>query len=196
MPLQQVQGVQIFGRSKESPVTSTTASSRENLNVDAVIAGDVPSGTTNSGNPVQVGGTAKTTNPTAVADGQRVGATFDKLGKQVVVGSIRELKGNQQTSISSSTAETTIVSAAASAFLDVYGLIITNTSATVTKVTIKDATGGTTRAVFEVPATDTRGFMVPESGAVCQATTGANWTAICGTSVATIEITALFVKNT
>lgn len=139
---------------------------------------------------------AKTANPSAATDGNLVGALADKLGKQVVVGSIRDLKGVQQTTITSSTSETTIVTAVASTFLDLYGLILTNTSATVTKVTIKDSTAGTTRAVIEVPATDTRGFMLPESGGIAQATVNNNWTATCGTSVASIEITALYVKNT
>lgn len=148
-----------------------------------------------SGNPIKVGGQARTTNPTAVADGDRSNFITDDLGKLVVVGSIRDLKGVQQTTITSSTSETTIVTAVASTFLDLYGLIITNTSATVTKVTIKDSTTGTTRAVFEIPATETRGFMLPESGGIPQASVNNNWTATCGTSVASVEITALYVKN-
>lgn len=159
------------------------------------IQGNAANAATDVGNPVKIGGVARTANPTAVTDGQRVDATFDKLGKQVVVGSIRALKGVQQTTITSSTSETTIVTAIASTFADLYGLIITNTSATVTKVTIKDATAGTTRAVLEVPPTDTRGFMLPESGAIPQAVVNNNWTATCGTSVASIEITALYVQN-
>lgn len=158
-------------------------------------AGDTASGATDAGNPVKMGGLAKTANPTAVTDGQRVAALFDKLGKQIVVGAVRDLKGMQSTTITSSTAETTIVTAVASTFLDLYGLVITNTSATVTKVTIKDSTAGTTRAVFEVPATDTRGFMLPVDSALPQATVNTAWTATCGTSVASVEIAAYYVKN-
>jgi len=159
------------------------------------IQGDVANAATDAGNPVKIGGVGKTANPTAVTDGQRVNAIFDKLGKQIVVGAIRVLKGNQQTKITSSTSETTIVTAVASTFLDLYGLSIANTSATGTKVTIKDATAGTTRFVFYVPATDTRGFMLPVDSAHNQAAVNNNWTATCGTSVADIEITALFVQN-
>jgi hypothetical protein len=164
--------------------------------VQAASAGDVASGSSDSGNPLKIGGVGKTANPTAVTDGQRVNALFDKLGKQVVVGSIRDLKGVQQTTITSSTAETTVVTSVASTFLDVYGVIVTNISATVTKVTFKDATAGTTRFVIEVPATETRGFMLTESAAIPQASSGNNWTATCGTSVASIEITMLYIKNT
>jgi hypothetical protein len=159
------------------------------------VGGDTASGATDAGNPAKIGGLAKTANPTAVTDGQRVAALFDKLGKQVVVGAIRDLKGMQSTTITSSTSETTIVTAVASTFLDLYGLVLTNTSATATKVTIKDSTAGTTRAVYEVPAGDTRGFMLPVDSALPQATVNTAWTATCGTSVASVEIAAYYVKN-
>lgn len=164
-----------------------------------ITGGDVASGTTDSGNPTKIGGVARTTNPTAVSDGQRVGASFDKLGKQVVVGSVRELKGKQTTIITSSTSETTIVTAgAAGVFNDVYKLIIANTSATATEVTIRDTTTGTGNSLepFYVPAGDTRGFTLAESGANPQTTAASNWTAQCGTSVASIKITAHYIKNT
>lgn len=182
------------------PVSLTSVPSHAVTNagtfaVQAASAGDVAAAQNDSGNPIKIGGVGKTSNPAAVADGQRVNGLFDKLGKQVVAGSIRDLKGIQQTIITSSISETTIVTAVASTFLDVYGLIITNTSASACKVTIKDATAGTTRAVFNVPAGDTRGFMLPESAAIPQAVVNNNWTATCGTSVTSIEITALYVKN-
>lgn len=138
---------------------------------------------------------AKTSNPTAASDGNLTGALADKLGKQVVVGSIRDLKGNQFTTITSSTSETTVVTAVASTFLDVYGVIVENTSATASKVTFKDSTGGTTQFEIYVPAGDTRGFMLPESAAFKQTTVNTNWTATCGTSVASIVISMLYVKN-
>lgn len=159
------------------------------------VVGPTASGASLTASPVTTGGLAKTANPTAVSDGQVVNSLYDKLGKQVVVGSLRDLKSNQQTTITSSTGETTIVTADATNFLDLYGLILTNTSATGTKVTIKDSTAGTTRMVIYCPATDTRGFMLPESAAHKQAANNNNWTATCGTSVASMEITALFVKN-
>lgn len=148
-----------------------------------------------SGNPVKIGGQARTTNPTAVSDADRSNFITDKLGKQVVVGSIRDLKTTQQTTITSSTSETTVLTAVASTFLDIYGVIVTNTSATATKVTFKDATAGTTRFVIQVPATETRGFMLPESAAHNQASVNNNWTATAGTSVASLEITIMAVKN-
>jgi hypothetical protein len=181
--------------SSDAAVVSVGAALPAGTNTIGGVAGDTASGASDAGNPIKTGGLAKTANPTAVTDGQRVASLFDKLGKQVVVGAIRDLKGMQSTTITSSTSETTIVTAAASTFLDLYGLVITNTSATVTKVTIKDSTAGTTRAVFEIPATDTRGFMLPVDSALPQATVNTNWTATCGTSVASVEIAAYYVKN-
>lgn len=108
----------------------------------------------------------------------------------------RDNLGNQATTITSSTSETTIITADATYKLDLYGLVLTNTSATATKVTIKDSTEGTTRFVFQVPATDTRGFMLPVDSAHKQAAANNNWTVTCGTSVADLVVTALFVKNT
>lgn len=157
--------------------------------------GNVAHDAADAGDPLKIGGQARTTNPTAVADADRVNATFDKLGKQIVVGAIRELKGRQATTITSSTAETTIVTAVASTFLDLYGLIIANTSATGVEVSIRDATAGSVIETFYVPANDTRGFMLPVDSAVPQAAVNNNWTAQCGASVASIKITAMYVKN-
>lgn len=148
-----------------------------------------------SGNPVKIGGKARTAPPTAVAASDRVDAMYDIYGKQIVREALREDLGNQQTTITSSTGETTIVTADATYKLDLYGLVITNISSTYTKVTIKDSTSGTTRFVFSVPAQETRGFSVSPSGAHKQNAANNNWTATCGTSVASIEITAMWVRS-
>lgn len=160
------------------------------------VGGDTANAATDAGNPIKIGGIGHTANPTAVTDGQRVAATFDKLGKQVVVGAIRDLKGMQQTQISASTSETTIVTAVASTFLDLYGLILANTGATTTKVSIRDDTAGTVRAIIEVPTLETRGFMLPVDSALPQTAVNKNWTATCASSTTALEVTALFVKNT
>lgn len=160
------------------------------------VYGDTAAAASDAGNPVKIGGVGKTANPTAVTDGQRVNAIFDKLGKQIVVGAIRDLKGVTQTSVSNTTSETTIVAAVASTFCDLYGLILANTGATTTKVTIKDATSGTVRAIIEVPTLETRGFILPVDSAIPQATVNNNWTATCASATTAMEVTAMWVKNT
>lgn len=159
------------------------------------VGGVTANGASKTGNPVRIGAVAHTANPTAVTDGQAVDLMADKLGKQVTVGSIRDLKANQVTTITASTAETTIVTSVASVFLDMYGLIISNTSATAVNVAIKDVTAGTTRFNFAVPAGDTRGFMLPEGGAIKQSAVTNNWTATVSASVTSVIITALTVQN-
>lgn len=183
------------GNFKVAVVESTVTQPVSGTITASNASGDVAHDGVDSGNPVKIGGQARTTNPTAVASADRVNAIFDKTGKQIVVGAIRELKGVQQTTITSSTTEATVVTAVASTFLDVYGVIVTNTSATVTKVSFKDATSGTVRFVLEIPATETRGFMLAVDSAIPQATVNNNWTATCGTSVASVEITMLYVQN-
>ena len=185
-------GANVIGSISNTSFTATQATA---ANLNAQVAGDVASGSSDSGNPVKQGAVAHTAAPTAVTDGQRVNLIADKVGKQVVVGSIRDLKGNQFTTITSSTSETTVITAVASTFLDVYGCIVENTSASGSKVTFKDSTAGTTQFEIYVPAGDTRGFMLPESAAFKQTTVNNNWTATCGTSVASIVISMLYVKN-
>lgn len=159
------------------------------------VGGVTAAAASSTGNPVRVGMIGRTTNPTAVTDGQVANAVADKLGKQVVVGSLRDLKNNQITTITASVAETTIVTSVTSVFVDLYGIIITNTSATAVNVAIKDATAGTTRFNIAVPAGDTRGFMLNESAAIKQTAVTNNWTATVSASVTSVIITALTVQN-
>jgi len=172
-----------------------TATQATAANLNAQVVGNVAAGNTDSGNSVKVGGVAYlTTNPTAVATAQRADFITDKLGKQIVAGSVRGLKGAQYTTLATTT-ETAILTGVTGVFLDIYGLVLANSSATASLVTVRTATAGTTAANFYVPAGDTRGFMLPESAAVNQATAGTNWTATLGTSVSSFYITALYVQN-
>lgn len=129
------------------------------------------------------------------ATGDYGAVSIDTSGILITAGAPRLLKGRQVTTITSSTSETTIVTAVASTFLDIYGLVLSNTSATATEVTVRDATAGGTISSFMVPAGDTRGFMLPLDSAVPQATVNNNWTATCGSSVASLKISALYVKR-
>lgn len=100
----------------------------------------------------------------------------------------------QKTTITN-TSETTIVTADANYYLDLYFIVISNTSATAVNVTIKDATAGTTRFIIPVPAGDMKGFVIPSADAYPQAAKNNNWTATCSGSVSSVEITAKCIKN-
>lgn len=173
---------------------SLTVDNAGTFAVQAASAGDVANDSADSGNPVKIGGQARTTNPTAVADADRVNAAFDKIGRQIVVtGHVRELTGVKQTTITSSVAETTIVTAVASTFLDLVNLSITNSSASATLVTLKDATAGTTRGIWSIAAGG--GISISFPTPLAQAAVNNNWTITCGTSVASIYVVAQYVKN-
>jgi hypothetical protein len=107
----------------------------------------------------------------------------------------RSLRARQFTTITSSTAETTIVSAIASTFNDLYGLVLANTSVTATEVTIRDTTGGNSALRFMVPIGGTIVFTIPVDSAIPQTTVNTNWTAQCTTSVDSLKITSLYVKR-
>lgn len=160
-----------------------------------MVVGNLASDSVDAGNPVKIGFIAMTTHPTAVASLDRVNGMSDKFGRQVVQNALRENRGNQYTQISASTAETTIVTADATNMRDLYGLIIGNSSATATSVTIRDSTAGTTRMIISIPANETRGFMLPSCDGHKQAAINTAWTAQSSVSVAALNITALVTNN-
>lgn len=163
--------------------------------VFANVRGNVASGSADSGNPVKIGGVAATSNPTAVSNGQRVNAMYDKLGKQVTVGALREQKSDQLATLSNTTETTIVTAGGAGVFNDLYALVITNKSATTVFVDIRDTTGGTIMMTLAAPASDTRGWTVPVDSAMAQTTANTNWTAQLSGAVSSVVITALFVKN-
>lgn len=159
------------------------------------VGGHVAHDAADVGNPVKIGGKARTTNPTAVADADRVDATYDDIGRAVIVPhAVRDLVGHQTTTIASSTSETTIVTAAGSGvFADLVNLTITNATATACTATLKDATSGTTRAIYALAASGgvAIAFQVP----LPQTTANNNWTITLSSGAVTVYIHAVFVKN-
>jgi hypothetical protein len=177
-----------------SPVLSAQINGSVALTGTSPITGDIAHDASDSGNPVKIGGQARQTNPTAVADGDRVNAIFDDLGRQVVVlNGIRDLMSRQATTLTSTTAETTIVTGTASVFHDLANLVITNSSATATVVTIRDATA--TSPVMVVAIAANGGAVIPFNCPLKQTVVNNNWTAQCSVSVASIEVFAQFITN-
>lgn len=142
------------------------------------------------------GGLAQTALPTAATAGNLTGQLFDKFGRQVILsGTIRDLRGTQTTTISASTSETTIVTAAASTFNDLTMLVVSNTSAsTNTRIDFRDTTGGSVLfSLWSQAGAPPAGFAL--SGAIPQTTVNTNWTAQCATSTTDIRVYAVFEKN-
>ncbi len=166
----------------------------DNTPFAVLAAGSVAHAAADSGNPVKVGGKARTANPAAVTDGQRVDAGFDKLGRQLVVaGQVRELIGVQHTQIVNSSAETTIVTAIAATFCDLVGLVITNQSATAVNCTLKDSAAGTTRGIFALAANG--GIVIQYARPVPQAAVNTAWTLTLSSAAVTVNVQTLFEKN-
>ena len=187
-------GTNLIGKVGIDQTTPGTTNGVSVTNTSLAAVGTTASGSSLTSNPVTVGGLAKTALPTAVSDGQVVNAMGDKFGRQVVIpGTFRDLVGTQTTTISSSTSETTIVTAVASTFLDLTALVISNTSATATRIDFRDTTAGSILFSLYIPAGDVRGVAFQRP--VPQTSVNTNWTAQCGTSVADIRVYAVFDKN-
>ena len=121
------------------------------------------SGNTITGSaPVKIGGIVRTTNPTATLDGDRVSASFDSLGRQLVTHyQVRYLVKTAYVQLSNGT-ETTLLAGAAGAFFDLVSITCANTSsaalgaATDVDIDIRDATGGGVVASIVVQDQDTK----------------------------------------
>lgn len=198
--------VKIGGKGYSSAPTAVTANDRVNAYFDQqgrlcifsdqslISVGNVAAGSSDSGNPVKVGGVAKTAIPTARSDGQRVDFIADDVGRQVVCPhQLRDLCSDQHTIITSTTAATTVVTADASHMLDLTDLILTNLSSTGSEVQLLDDDGTTIRASWYVPANDSRGmvFATPFK----QTAVNKTWKVKTVTSIASLRVTAKFFKN-
>jgi hypothetical protein len=174
-----------------------TGSLRVNIASDQVAIATTPAGNVahdgaDSGNPIKVGFKALDSKPTAVAAADRTDAYATLDGRLLTD---RCPAGNfiyQQTTITSSVAETTIVTAVASKHRDLLGLVVTNSSATALIVTLKDSTGGTTRAIYAIAANG--GIVIPFTMYQLAAVNN-NWTLTCGTSVASVYVVATFMER-
>ena len=157
------------------------------------VAGTAAAGATASGNPVQVGVLAATAIQTARTAGQMVIPASDKIGRYVGSNEqIRDLTTMAPMVTLTSTTETTIVAAVASIFNDLRGLLITNTSATGTRIDFRTVAAGTVVLSVYVPPTTTITVALPVVAK--QATVNTAWTAQLGTAVTDVRITAFAIQ--
>ncbi|TDK63563.1 hypothetical protein [Sapientia aquatica] len=156
------------------------------------VGGAVAAGGAITSNPVRIGGVAYTANPAAATTGTTANMMLDKMGRVAVVqGHVRDLVGKQATTITSSTAATTIITAGgAGVFNDITRLTVTNGSATATAITLSD---GTYSEVFNCAAGG--GFNIEFNPPMPATTAATAWTITCGTSVASIYVGTTYVKN-
>lgn len=141
-------------------------------------------------------GISRTANPTAIADGSTVKASFDDLGRQVITPyQVRDLVNTAYITTTTGI-ETTLLAAVAGVNLDLVQIVCANQSDAVVDIDFRAVTAGSVEFSLTVPADNTAGFIpaVPWP----QAATGNNWTAdVAGSDVSntTVNISALFIRN-
>ncbi len=146
----------------------------------------------------QLGSGVYNSTPPSPATGQAVALQVDSQGNLLVntegSGAAATI-GSQTTQITSSSSETTIVSAgAAGIYNDILGFQITNQSATAVTVTIKDSTSGTTRKVYDLAANG--GIVVHFDPPLPQSGANANWTATLSVNTVTVDVNVDFIATT
>jgi hypothetical protein len=157
------------------------------------VAGDVADAATDSGNPVKLGAVAYTTSRTSVTNGQRVNLNADHQGNLIVTPiKPREFIRTQVTAITVNTETTVITAGGAGVFNDIVSLAITNSSATTVTATLKDATAGTTRGQYVVPAGGGIVLNFPTPLAQ-QAAANNNWTITSSAAVSSLIVSAVYV---
>ncbi len=160
-----------------------------------VSAGAVAHDGVDSGNPVKVGGKARSADAAAVATGDRADLYMDLLGKVVVVPQApRALLGCASVTLTTTT-ETTLLSAGgAGIFVDLSWVCITNTSATAVRVDFRPATAGTVGLSVLAPAG--LNVMMPfVEVPFLQTTANNNWTVQLGAAVTDVRISAGSLKR-
>lgn len=147
------------------------------LGVNNDIQGDVADDAADTGNPVKEGGVARTGLRTPVADGDRVDASYDKEGRKVTAPhGIRENEVRNEITLTNTTETEVLAAGGAGVFLDVTGILVSNTSNTTLRVLLRDVLSGT--VVISPPAASGGGgsaplMLVP----LPQATANSQWTA-------------------
>ncbi len=135
-------------------------------------------------------GVARQSLPATTPDNVPILPMMDSVGREISAGACpRDLVAQQQTTITNSASETTIMSAVSGQNVDLTSLDITNASAAAVTVTIKDATAGTTRAMYDIAA---NGGMVKlwTTPFMQAAAVNNNWTATLSNATTTVHITA------
>jgi hypothetical protein len=123
--------------------------------LSTVAAGDLAHDAVDSGNPVKIGGMARSTEPSAVsASGDRVNAIFDLVGKLIVLPYANPenfVSGAITTAMTGTTTTSLIAAPAAGLRNYITQITVSNAHATVgTDVIIQDGSGGTT--LYTIPA--------------------------------------------
>jgi len=164
----------------------------------AVVGDIIADAADTEGAPIKIGGIARQANPTAVAAGDRVSASFDDIGRQVMRPlQVRDLIKTAYATLTSGSAygtETTLLASGAGKILDLIYMMGTNDSDAAVTIDFRASTAGTVLAKLRIPANGTAGvaLSVPIPGPWADHTWTIDGEDITGTNVA---ITALFSEE-
>lgn len=175
-------------------VSATTVTVTGSLTSSVAVGPTVADEADDGNAPVQIGGIARTANPTAVAANDVVKATFDKIGRQIIRPvQVRDLINTAYVSLTTGT-ETTFLAGVASTFLDLIYVMGTNNSDAAVTVDLRSATGGGIVTSIRIPANGTAGVSlnVPIPQNVAADTWTADLPDITGT---TVTLSALFSRE-
>ena len=172
-------------RATPVPVSGTVTASNT--------AGDVAHDGVDSGNPLGVGGIARTAF-TSVQALDRVKAIYDLQGRQVIrQNAPRGLRMRGAITLTTTT-ETTLITANAGMFHDLTKVIISNTSAVAVRVDFRDVTAGAVIMSIYAPAGQTVGF-TDSSDPIEQTTVNTAWTAQLSAAATDVRIFAQAIMN-
>lgn len=122
--------------------------------LSTVAAGDVAAAASDSGNPVKIGGVARSSEPTALTTGQRAQVYTDLVGKLVFLpyANPENFVSGAISAAMTGTTSTSLVAAPAAGLRNyITQITVSNSHATVgTDILIQDGSGGTT--LYVIPA--------------------------------------------
>jgi hypothetical protein len=117
-----------------------------------------------------------TSNPATVGNASTVALMADPSGSLVVAEGLRTMMSATTVTLASTAAETTIIPATASEFHDITNLYICNASSSAQTLTLRDATTGTIRGVYDFNSTFANPININFVPPLAQSTSNANWT--------------------
>lgn len=179
-----------YSGSNPLPITVVSGALTSTISVGAVVSDAVDDGSA----PIKTGGIARTANPTAVAGGDIISASYDDLGRQLVRPvQVRDLLATAYATLTNGT-ETTLLAGATGVFHDLVYLMGSNVSDVATTVDIRAVTAGNVIMSLRIPANGTAGLSLPLP--IPQDATGNNWTADMGDITGTtVYVSGLFSKE-
>ena len=162
------------------------------------IQGEAAHDATSTGNPVLIGGEARTSDGTPVSNGDVVRVITDSLGKQVVVqGALHTQRGTASVNFTNTSAADLVAAQGSGIKIVVTAILVTNAAAAVsTKVTIRDKTT-TTRKIVGYAYQTGGGFQMSAGGApllISDANSAIE--AVCGTTSSDTDVSVHYYTIT